>query len=88
MIQTWNSSFARQDLPGDGPVCALEAGVLAAFFSELAGRELHCLQTSCESLGAESNQFVLGAKARLLMAEVLVEQQVPHLEIMAKLSST
>ncbi|MBE9028978.1 4-vinyl reductase [filamentous cyanobacterium LEGE 11480] len=85
VIQTWNSAFARQHLPGDEPACALEAGVLAAFFSELSGQELSCLQTSCESLGADSNRFVIGVKSRLLMAEVLVEQQTPHLEIMAKL---
>ncbi len=85
VIQTWNSGFAKPELPGNLPVCALEAGVLAAFFAELTSQDLHCLQTTCESLGADSNRFVIGLKSRLLMAEVLVEQQLPHAEIMAKL---
>ncbi len=87
VIQTQNSAFARQ-APADQkyPICSLEAGVLAAFFSQLSGQELHCLQTSCESLGAAENQFVIGLKSRLEPAQVWVDQQMPHSEILKRLA--
>ncbi|MFM2429417.1 MAG: hypothetical protein RLZZ511_630 [Cyanobacteriota bacterium] len=85
VIQTRNSAFAQPGLEENLPVCALESGILAAFFSELSGQDLTCLQTRCESLGADRNYFVIGAKSRLLMAEVLVEQQMSHDAIMTKL---
>lgn len=64
------------------PVGFLETGALQAFFSQLSGQSLHCVQTTCESLGAEENCFVLGVKERLVMAERGVEQRLSHTEIM------
>ncbi|MBT9316129.1 V4R domain-containing protein [Leptothoe spongobia] len=64
------------------PVGFLETGALQAFFSELSGETLHCVQTVCESLGAEENCFVLGIKDRLTVAETGVEQGLSHTEIM------
>jgi uncharacterized protein len=86
VIQTQNSAFARQAVAPKYPVCSLEAGVLAAFFSQLSGQELHCLQTSCESLGAEQNQFVIGLKERLEPAQIWVDQHMPHTEIINRLA--
>jgi predicted hydrocarbon binding protein len=85
VIKTWNSPFAQHAPAGDFPVCALEAGVLASFFSQLTGRELHCVQTTCESLQADCNRFVLGLGQRLKPAEVMVENRLEHDAILEKL---
>jgi uncharacterized protein len=86
IIQTRNSSFARNS-SGDGtrPMCALEAGVLASFFGELAGRELDCCQVSCESMGADCNRFMIGLPDRLVATDALIEQQLPYQEIIDRL---
>jgi uncharacterized protein len=86
IIQTQNSAFARQAPSGKHPVCSLEAGILSAFLTQLSGQELYCLQTACESLGAEQNQFVIGLRDRLEPAQIWVDQQLPHAEIIKRLS--
>jgi uncharacterized protein len=72
VIKIWNSPFARFAPKWEQPVCFLEAGVLSAFFSQLTGRELDCIQTTCESMGADCNRFVLGLPKRLHPAEAMV----------------
>ena len=72
VVKGWNSAFARLAPPKNQPVCHLEAGILAAFFSQLTGKELHCVQTSCESLGADCNRFLLGLAPRLEPVEAMV----------------
>ena len=67
------------------PVGFLETGALQSFFSELSGQMLHCVQTACESLGAEASCFVLGLQDRLAVAEAGVSQRLSHAEIMALL---
>lgn len=84
VIKTWNSPFAKLAPQGDHPVCHLEAGILAAFFSQMSGRELHCVQTTCESLGADCNRFVLGLPKRLEPAETMVTN-LDHEAIMEQL---
>ncbi|OLP18861.1 4-vinyl reductase [Leptolyngbya sp. 'hensonii'] len=85
IIKIWNSPFAAQAPKGKLPACHLEAGILSAFFSQLTGKDLHCVQTSCESLGADCNRFVLGLAKRLGPAELMVEKQDSHEAIMQKL---
>jgi hypothetical protein len=85
IIKTWNSPFARLAPETDTPVCFLEAGILASVFSQLSGRDLHCVQTSCESRGADCNQFVVGLAKRLEPAEALIEKQLDHESIMPRL---
>ena len=80
-----NSPFAKQVSDSDTPVCDLEAGALSVFFSQLTGRELHCVQTTCESMGADCNRFVLGLTKRVAPAEALLSQGVEHAEIMEQL---
>ncbi|OUC14764.1 MAG: 4-vinyl reductase [Alkalinema sp. CACIAM 70d] len=88
IIKTQNSSFADHGLEGQSlPACSLEAGVLSAFFSQLTGRDLHCVQTDCESLGAECNTFVIGLRKRLEAAEAMVENGLDHNSIMPRLCS-
>jgi predicted hydrocarbon binding protein len=79
LVKTWNSVFAKQALNHDQyfchqPACVLEAGFLTAFFSQLTARELYGLQTTCESMGADCNRFVLGIPQRVRAVEMLVDQ--------------
>ncbi|NJP09233.1 MAG: 4-vinyl reductase [Leptolyngbyaceae cyanobacterium RU_5_1] len=85
LIKTWNSPFASQAPNSDRPVCHFEAGILSSFFSQLTSKDLHCIQISCESLGADCNRFLLGLTKRIEPAEVMVENQVEHTTIMEKL---
>lgn len=85
VVKTWNSPFASQAPASQLPACYLEAGVLCSFFSQLTGRDLHCVQVSCESLGADCNRFVLGLPLRLKPAELLVEQQQDYETILQTL---
>jgi len=85
IIITKNSPFASVAPQWNRPVCFLEAGVFSSFFSRLTGRELHCVQTSCESMGADCNRFILGLSNRLQSAETLVDQGKNHETILKEL---
>ena len=84
VIKTWNSPFAKLAPNWNQPVCYLEAGVLSAFFSHLTGRDLHCIQTTCESMGADCNRFILGLPKRLESIETMVTN-LDHDSIMREL---
>lgn len=86
VIKIWNSPFAKLAPAANQPVCHLEAGILSAFFSQLTGRELHCVQTTCESMGADCNRFILGLPKRLEPAETMVTN-LDHDAIMQQLCS-
>ena len=85
VIKVWNSAFAEVAPSGGKPMCFAEAGILSAFFSQLSGRDLHCVQTSCESMGAECNHFIVGLSERLKPAEAWLEEEQDHLTIMERL---
>ena len=80
--QILNSPFARFAPQNKRPMCFLEAGILSAFFSQLTGEKLHCIQTTCESMGANSNYFVIGLAERLEPVEAWREQGHDHNKIM------
>ncbi|MEB3828916.1 V4R domain-containing protein [Phormidium sp. CCY1219] len=84
-VKTKHSPYTAKAPNWKRPVCFLEAGILSAYFSQLTGRDLHCVQTACESLGAEFNIFVLGLSDRLKPAEAWVAQGEDHDTIMTKL---
>jgi len=86
VIKIQNSAFARLAPQSNEPVCYLEAGILSVFFSQLSGRDLHCIQTTCESMGADCNRFVLGLANRLEPAETMVTN-LDHDAIMKQLCS-
>jgi len=67
------------------PMCYLEAGVLACLFSRLAGRELGCVQTACETMGSPVNQFVITIPERLVGIPEQVKKGVSHEQILADL---
>ena len=81
-VNSINSPFAENAEPQQEPSCYLEAGVLSAFFSQLTGQELGCVQTSCESLNHESNQFIIGLEERLKVTKSYLEQGHSHEKIM------
>lgn len=66
----------------EGPACFLEAGILTSYFSQLIGRELNCVQTTCESLGADCNRFILGLPDRIASVETWVTEGKDHETIM------
>jgi predicted hydrocarbon binding protein len=84
-VRIGHSPFAEKAPQWNRPVCFLEAGILSSFFSQLIGRDIHCLQTTCESLGADCNRFVLGLAERLKPAEAWVTEGQEHQKIMAQL---
>jgi predicted hydrocarbon binding protein len=85
VVKIWNSAFAAVAPQGNRPACFLEAGILSAFFSQLTGRELHCIQTTCESLGADCNRFVLGLPQRLQPVKAWLEEEQDHETVMNRL---
>lgn len=85
LVKIAHSPFAEMAGKSDRPACYIEAGILSSFFSQLTGRELHCVQTACQTLGAESNYFILGLSDRLSVAETMVEKKQDHDAIMLAL---
>lgn len=86
VVEIQNSPFTAYALQPNKPSGALESGVLQSFFSQLTGRDLVCVQTSCESLGSEHNCFVLGLASRVQPAESLVQEGQSHDAIMQTLT--
>ncbi|NJN75468.1 MAG: 4-vinyl reductase [Synechococcaceae cyanobacterium RL_1_2] len=81
-----NSAFAQSSMgKGEEPQCFTEAGILSSFFSQLTGKELHCVQTECQTMGAESNYFVIGLEKRVQKAEAWREEGQDHRTIMDRL---
>jgi uncharacterized protein len=84
VVTVENSAFAKYAPQGVQPSCFLETGILTSFLSQLTGRELHCVQTACESMGADCNRFVLGLPKRLQSVEDWVTK-MDHDGIMTRL---
>ena len=87
IVEIQHSAFASVAQSSERPSCFLEAGLLSAFFSQLSGTNLDCVQTACESLGANSNLFVLGLAQRLKPAETMIEEGESHSAILQRLCS-
>lgn len=87
VINVWNSPFAALVSNATQPSCFLEAGVFSIFFSQLTDRELTCVQTSCESMGADCNRFVLGLPKRMESVSEWVKEGKDHDTVMAQLCS-
>lgn len=85
VVKTSNSAFAEAAPKTDKPMGFAEAGLLSAFFSQISGRELDCVQTSCESRGEEYNHFVLGIADRVKKAQAWLEEGQDHNTIMERL---
>ncbi|BAQ64326.1 V4R domain-containing protein [Geminocystis sp. NIES-3709] len=82
---TVNSPFAQAAPQNKGFACQPEAGILSSFFSQLTGEDLGCFQTSCESMGAECNYFVIGLEQRVELVKTLSEEGYDHNTIIDRL---
>ena len=87
IVTVENSAFAETANVENMPQCFLEAGIFSAFFSSLTDRNLHCVQTSCESMGEEINRFVIGTSDRLKPIEDWLEENQNHETIMKGLTN-
>lgn len=87
VVEIQHSPFTAHVIQSKQPAGALETGILQSFLSQLTGRDLDCVQISCESLGADRNRFVLGLGSRLQSATALVEEGQPYDAIMKTLIS-
>lgn len=87
LVKITHSLFAKKAPKGNRPVCFLEAGVFSAFYSQLTGRDLHCIQIACESQGAPCNQFLIGLSERLKPVETYLEEGRAPEEILSQLTS-
>ncbi|WP_299416449.1 V4R domain-containing protein [Acaryochloris sp. IP29b_bin.148] len=87
VVQTQHSAFAKVRGAGEHPSCFVESGLLSAFFSQLTGRELGCVQTTCESLQATHNSFILGLPERIKAAEAWIKEAQDHDTILSQLCS-
>ncbi|MGK7909481.1 MAG: V4R domain-containing protein [Synechococcus sp.] len=88
VIRTWQSSFAQASVRRDRPSCSVEAGFFSAFFTQLSGESLHCVQTTCESMGSPCNTYLVGNELRLEVAEAAVRAGESHAEIVSRLFTT
>ncbi len=59
--------------------------LLLQFDRQLTGEDLACVQTSCESMGAKSNHFVVGLEERVKLANAWLEEGHDHSTIMERL---
>lgn len=84
-VEIWHSAFTAFALQSQAPSGDLERGILEIFFTQLTGRELSCMQTSCTSKGDDCNRFILGLEKRLEQAGPMVIQGQSHQAIMQTL---
>lgn len=85
VVKTQYSAFAKTRNVQDRPSCLIEVGLLSTFFSQLTGRELDGVQTSCESMQAEWNYFILGLPERVKVAQAWLAEAQDHDTILARL---
>ncbi|MTF38674.1 V4R domain-containing protein [Cyanobacterium aponinum] len=78
VVNTVNSPFVQAAPQGEGFACQPEAGILTSFFSQLTGEDLLALQTSCESMGASANYFIIGLNERMKSAKAWLEEGHDH----------
>jgi bacteriochlorophyll 4-vinyl reductase len=71
--------------PAAKPVCHLYAGLFAAVFSHLAGRELAGVELQCAATGAERCRFVVATLARAAAAARLRDEGVLTDEVLQRL---
>lgn len=84
-IQVKNSIFSEVVDDTEEMVDPMLAGIFASLFSHLAQQELDCVQTSCESKGAECSRFLLSAPARLSDVASEVRGGSSHEQVLARL---
>ena len=85
LIKTYNSPYVRAIAGNNLPTGYLEAGILTSFFTRLTGRDLLAVQTTCESLGADCNTYIIGLPERLQIVESFLFEGLDHNTILQRL---
>jgi predicted hydrocarbon binding protein len=85
VVEIWHSPFTAYAPKSDKPSGSLERGILEVMFSQLTGRELKCIQTSCDSKGDDCSRFIVGLEKRLQAAEGMANAGQAHQTIMQTL---
>ena len=83
-VKTYNSPYVRAIAGNTLPTGYLEAGILTSFFTRLTGRELLAVQTTCESLGANCNTYIIGLPARLQIVDSFLAEGLTHETILQR----
>jgi uncharacterized protein len=84
-VKTYNSPYVRAIAGNTLPTGYLEAGILTSFFTRLTGRELLAVQTTCESLGANCNTYIIGLSARLQIVDSFLAEGLTHETILERI---
>lgn len=85
MVKTSNSPYTHAIAGNTLPTGYLESGILTSFFTRLTGRELLAVQTTCESLGANCNTYVIGLPERLQIVEAFLLEGLTHETILQRI---
>jgi predicted hydrocarbon binding protein len=78
LVKTYNSPYVQVIAGNTLPTGYLEAGILTSFFTRLTGRELLAVQTTCESLGASYNTYIIGLPERLQIVDSFLAEGLAH----------
>ncbi len=84
LVKTYNSPYVRAIAGNTLPTGYLEAGILTSFFTRLTGRELLAVQTTCESLGASYNTYIIGLPERLQIVDSFLTEGLAHETILQR----
>ncbi len=84
-VKTYNSPYVRAIAGNTLPTGYLEAGILTSFFTRLTGRELLAVQTTCESLGANHNTYIIGLPERLQIVDSFLAEGLTHETILQRI---
>lgn len=84
LVKTYNSPYVRAIAGNTLPTGYLEAGILTSFFTRLTGRELLAVQTTCESLGASCNTYIIGLPERLQIVDSFLAEGLTHETILPR----
>jgi predicted hydrocarbon binding protein len=84
LVKTYNSPYVRAIAGNTLPTGYLEAGILTSFFTRLTGRELLGVQTTCESLGASCNTYIIGLPERLQIVDSFLAEGLTHETILQR----
>jgi len=85
VVELYDSAAAAAHGPAQKPVCHLYAGLFAAVFSHLAGRELAGVELQCAATGADCCRFVVTTPPRAAAAARLRDEGVPADEVLQRL---
>ncbi len=87
LVDLQNSVTAQAQPNAGRPVCHLYAGLFAAAFSHLAGRELAGVELSCAAQGADRCRFLAATAQRAKNAATWRNEGMPVEEIVKRLAA-